>query len=63
MATSLFRRLHSRVAGFSLIELVTVMVLLGIVAAVAAPFISDSFKAYFTGRDLVETEDHPAAYR
>jgi len=56
MATSLFRRLHSRVAGFSLIELVTVMVLLGIVAAVAAPFISDSFKAYFTGRDLVETD-------
>ena len=43
-------------AGFSLVELVVVIVLLGIVAAVAAPFVSNSFKAYFTGRDLVETD-------
>ena len=56
MKTSAIRRLHSHVAGFSLIELVTVMVLLGIVAAVAAPFVSNSFTAFFTGRDLVETD-------
>lgn len=50
------RRLRLGVAGFSLIELVTVMVLLGIIAAVAAPFVSNSFNAFFTGRDLVETD-------
>ena len=43
-------------AGFSLVELVVVIVLLSIVAAVAAPMVGNGFKAYFTGRDLVETD-------
>lgn len=42
--------------GFSLLELVMVIILLSIAAAVAAPFIANGFKAYFTGRDLVETD-------
>ena len=56
MNTSAIRRLRPRVAGFSLIELVIVIVLLGIVSAVAAPFAINAFNAYFTGRDLVETD-------
>lgn len=42
--------------GFSLIELVMVMVLFGIVAAVAAPVLSSGFQAYFTGRDISEVD-------
>jgi prepilin-type N-terminal cleavage/methylation domain-containing protein len=42
--------------GFTLMELVMVMVLFGIVAAVAAPVMSSSFQAYFTGRDIAEAD-------
>ena len=49
-------RAHASAAGFSLFELVMVIVLLTIVAAVAAPFASNGFKAYYTGRDLAETD-------
>jgi prepilin-type N-terminal cleavage/methylation domain-containing protein len=48
---------HTRRArGFSLIELVMVMVVFGIVAAVAAPVVSSGFQAYFTGRDIAEVD-------
>ena len=42
--------------GFSLLELIMVMVVLGIVAAVAAPFLSASFQSYFIGKDISETD-------
>ena len=42
--------------GFSLLEMIMVMVVLGIVAAVAAPFLSASFQSYFTGKDISETD-------
>lgn len=42
--------------GFSLIELIMVIVLLAIVAVVAAPVLSGGFKAYFIGRDIAETD-------
>jgi prepilin-type N-terminal cleavage/methylation domain-containing protein len=42
--------------GFSLIELIMVIVLLGVVAAVAAPVLSGGFRAYFIGRDITETD-------
>jgi prepilin-type N-terminal cleavage/methylation domain-containing protein len=45
-----------RPRGFTLIELVMVMVLFGIVAAVAAPVVSSGFQAYFTGRDIAEVD-------
>ena len=51
------KRHHYRFAvGFSLLELIMVMVVLGIVAAVAAPFLSASFQSYFTGKDISETD-------
>ncbi len=43
-------------SGFSLLEMVMVIVVLGIVAAVAAPFMSAGFNAYFTGKDISETD-------
>lgn len=44
------------VSGFSLFEMVVVIVVLGIVTAVAAPFMSASFQSYFTGKDISETD-------
>lgn len=49
--------LYNRSArGFSLFELIMVIVLLGIVAAVAAPFMSAGFQSYFIGKDVAETD-------
>lgn len=42
--------------GFSLVELVMVIVLFGIVAAFAAPMVGSGFQAYFTGRDISEVD-------
>ncbi len=45
-----------RERGFSLVELAIVIMVLGIVAAAAAPLIGSAFLAYFTGRDIAETD-------
>ncbi len=42
--------------GFSLIEMIMVIVVLGIIAAVAAPILANAFRAYFTGMDIAETD-------
>jgi prepilin-type N-terminal cleavage/methylation domain-containing protein len=42
--------------GFSIMELVMVIVIFGIVSAVAAPIAASGFRAYFTGRDISETD-------
>ncbi len=47
---------RAREHGFSLFELVMVIVIFGMVAAVAAPLIGSAFQAYFTGRDIAETD-------
>ena len=45
-----------RAAGFTLVELLMVIVLFGIVAAFAAPAMRSGFQAYFTGRDISEAD-------
>ena len=42
--------------GFTMVELLMVIVLFGIVAAVAAPTIQGGFRAYFTGQDISEAD-------
>jgi len=42
--------------GFSIMELVMVLVIFGIVSAVAAPIAANGFRAYFTGRDISDTD-------
>ena len=42
--------------GFTLIEMVTVMVLFGILAAIAAPVMNSVFQSYFTGRDIADVD-------
>lgn len=42
--------------GFTLMELLMVLVIFGIVGAVAAPLLANGFRAYFTGRDISETD-------
>jgi len=42
--------------GFSILELVMVLVVFGIISAVAAPLLANGFRAYFTGRDISETD-------
>ena len=42
--------------GFSLIELVTVVIILGIVASSGALIISRGFNAYFAGRDMTRAD-------
>ena len=43
-------------AGFSLIELVMVIIVFAIISAVVAPLLSETFRAYFTGKDIAETD-------
>lgn len=45
-----------RERGFSLVELVMVIVLFGIVAAFAAPMLGSAFQAWFIGRDISEVD-------
>lgn len=42
--------------GFSLVELVMVIVVLGIIAATGAQLMGHGFRAYFTGKDIAETD-------
>lgn len=44
--------------GFSLIELIMVIVVFGIVSAVAAMIMDNGFRAYFAGRDITEADWH-----
>jgi len=50
-----------RARGFSILELVMVLVVFGIVSAVAAPIAANGFRAYFTGRDISETDSQARA--
>ena len=50
------QRVMGRQCGFSLIELIMVIVVFGIVAAIAASTMDSGFRAYFTGRDIAETD-------
>jgi len=47
--------------GFSIMELVMVLVVFGIISAVAAPLLANGFRAYFTGRDISETDSQARA--
>lgn len=47
-------RIRQRAGGFTLLEMVTVIVLLGIVAAVIAPFIANSVRAWQAGEARAE---------
>jgi len=42
--------------GFSLIELILVIIILSIIAAVGSQMLSSGFNAYFTGRDIIDAE-------
>lgn len=48
--------MRARERGFSLLELVLVIVLFGTLAAVAAPLLRQGLQAYLTGRDIAETD-------
>lgn len=42
--------------GFSLIEFIMVMIVFAIVSAIAAPLLAETFRAYFIGKDIAETD-------
>jgi MSHA biogenesis protein MshO len=42
--------------GFTVIELVMVIVIFGIIGAMVAPLISTSFQSYFTSKDISDTD-------
>ncbi len=46
----------AREGGFTLMELIAVLIVFGIVAAVAAPFLVSNVRSYFTGKDISETD-------
>jgi prepilin-type N-terminal cleavage/methylation domain-containing protein len=46
----------SKQQGFSLLEMVMVIVLLSIVAAIGSSMLSSGFTAYFTGRDIINAD-------
>jgi prepilin-type N-terminal cleavage/methylation domain-containing protein len=42
--------------GFTVFELVMVILVFGIVSAAVAPFLASAFRSYFTGKDISETD-------
>jgi len=50
------RRAHETQQGFTLIEAVMVIVILGAIAAVAAQMMGTGFQAYFTGRNVADAD-------
>lgn len=42
--------------GFTLLEMVMVLVILGVLAAVSAPMLSSTFDSYFIGQQIVEAD-------
>jgi prepilin-type N-terminal cleavage/methylation domain-containing protein len=48
--------MRARERGFSLLELVLVIVLFGTLGATAAPLLRQGLQAYLTGRDIAETD-------
>jgi len=45
-----------RDGGFSLVELILVIIILSIIAAVGSQMLNSGFNAYFSGRDLIDAE-------
>jgi prepilin-type N-terminal cleavage/methylation domain-containing protein len=45
-----------RDGGFSLVELILVIIILSTIAAVGSQMLSSGFNAYFSGRDLIDAE-------
>ena len=48
--------LHIRTAGFSLLEMIMVVIILAIIAALGSNMLSGGLNAYFTGRDLADAD-------
>ena len=47
---------HRAAQGFTLVELVIVIVLLGVIAALGSVMLREGFNAYFAGRDLTDAD-------
>lgn len=45
-----------RTGGFTLVEMITAIVLVGLLATIGAEMLGVGFTAYFTGRDLTEAD-------
>lgn len=50
------REVRRGAAGFTVIEIVVTLVVIGLVTAAAAPFLVSTFQAYVTGKDISETD-------
>ncbi len=48
--------LRRKQGGFSLVELILVIIILSIIAAVGSRMLGNGFNAYFSGRDLIDAE-------